>query len=45
MSKRRNYNLSCDDFDQIDAWAEGASDKYAVDLNGCWYKMEEGGEQ
>lgn len=39
---KRNYNLDCDDYAQIDAWAEGASDNYAVDLNGCWYKTDGG---
>ena len=45
MNQSRNYNLDWDDYAQIDAWAEGASDKYGVDFNGCWYKMEEGGQQ
>lgn len=44
MSAKRNYSLDCEDYAQIDAWTEGASDKYAVDFNGCWYK-EEGGKQ
>lgn len=44
MSNPRNYDLDFEDYAQIDAWAEGASDKYAVDFYGRWYKME-GGDQ
>lgn len=40
----RNYNLDWDDYAAIDEWGEGASEKYGVDINGCWYK-EEGGKQ
>lgn len=40
----RNYNLNHDDYIAIDAWDEGASEKYSVDFNGCWYKKE-GGKQ
>ena len=38
----RNYNLDWEDYAAIDTWGEGASEKYGVDFNGCWYK-EEGG--
>lgn len=40
----RNYNLDWEDYAAIDTWGEGASEKYGVDFNGCWYKKE-GGNQ
>lgn len=37
----RNYNLSYEDWDQIDNnWGAETSEKYSVDFNGCWYKNE-----
>lgn len=41
MSAKKNYDLDDEDYAQIDAWAEGASEKYAVDCFGRWYKTEE----
>lgn len=45
MGTKRNYNLTHEDWEAIDRWDENAADTYAVDLNGLWYKTEEGGAE
>lgn len=41
----RNYNLSYEDFDQIDNnWSAENNEKYGCDFNGCWYKIEDDNE-
>lgn len=36
----KNYNLDWDDYTAIDRWDYDALEKYGVDFNGCWYKVE-----